>query len=115
MCTKTEGVLLMRFRNYPWCLSRLRDNVWLKRPDLWRSSDWFFYTITLQAHITVPVRKFLAKNSMTLLLHPFYSLDLAPCNFFFVSLDEKRLEKKMVFDIQEVKRKSNDALKGIRI
>ena len=63
-------------------LKRLRDAIRRKRPELWRSGDWFFHHDNAPAHSALRTREFLAKHSITVLPHPPYSPDLAPCDFF---------------------------------
>lgn len=94
-------------------LRRLRESVRLKRPDLWRSGDWFFHHDNAPAHTAISVREFLAKNRMTPLPHPPYSPDLAPCDFFLFSRMKRELKGKRFADIPEVKRESKAALQGI--
>ena len=59
-------------------LKRLRDAIRRKRPDLWRSCDWFFHHDNAPAHSALRTRNFLAKHSIIVLSHPPYSHDLAP-------------------------------------
>ena len=63
-------------------LKRLRDAIRWKMPELWRSGDWFFHHDNATAHLALRIREFLAKHSITVLPHPPYSPDLAPCDFF---------------------------------
>jgi len=67
-------------------LRRLRDAVRRKRPELWRSGEWFLHHDSAPAHTALSVRQFLTKNGMTTAshthTHPSYSPDLAPCDFF---------------------------------
>ena len=51
------------------------------------------------------VDQFLTKNSMTQLLHPPYSPDLAPCDFFLFPRMKKVLKGKRFADVDEVKKK----------
>ena len=63
-------------------LKQLRDSVRRKRPELWRSGEWLLHQDNVPAHTELSVRQFLTKNRMTRALHPPYSPDLAPCDFF---------------------------------
>ena len=47
--------------------------------------------------------------------HPPYSHDLILSDFFFVSLDEKSPQGKHFTDMEEVKQKLTEVLKGIKI
>ena len=52
---------------------------------------------------------------MSPMLHPPYSPHLAPSDFFFVSPYEKSAQREMFADVKEVKHKTAEALKGIKI
>jgi len=60
-------------------LKRLRDSVRKKRPEMWSSGDWFLHHDNAPAHTALSVQQFLARNNMTVIPHPPYSPDLAPC------------------------------------
>jgi hypothetical protein len=55
--------------------------------------------------------KFLTKNSMIRLLHPPYSPDLAPCDFFLFLRMKKVLKGKRFADVKEVKKKNDGGIK----
>jgi hypothetical protein len=60
------------------------------------------------------MREFLAHNSIITLLHPPYSPDLAPCNFFLF-LKMKLQLKGLCFDrVEEIQRKSQNVLGTLR-
>jgi hypothetical protein len=61
------------------------------------------------------VKQFLTKNGMTQLLHLPYSPDLAPCDFFLFPRMKKVLKGKHFADMEEVKTKTTEALKGITL
>lgn len=67
---------------YNGVLRRLRENVRRKRPELWRENSWFLHHDNAPAHASLQIREFCAKNAMSVLPHPPYSPDLAPCDFF---------------------------------
>ena len=53
---------------------------------------------------------------MTPISHPSYSLDVASSNFFFISLDEKKvLRGKHFANVEEVNQKMTEMLKVIKI
>jgi hypothetical protein len=52
---------------------------------------------------------------MTQLLHPPYSPDLAPCDFFLVPRMKKVLIGKRFADVEEAKKKTTEALKGVTL
>jgi len=63
------------------------------RPELWRSGGWFIHRDNAPAHTALGIRQFFTSQGMTLVPHPPYSPDLAPADFFFVSPNEKGLER----------------------
>ena len=63
-------------------LTRLRESVQRKRPRIW-SDKWILHHDNAPAHDALRVREFLSKNSITILDHPPYSPDSAPCDFWF--------------------------------
>ena len=68
------------------------------------------------AHPVLRVQQFLTQNGMTPVPQLPYSSNLALSNiFFFVSLDEKVLKERCFADVEEVKQKTAEALKSIKI
>jgi len=96
-------------------LKRLRDAVRRKRPELWQSGEWWLHHDNAPAHKALSVKQFLTKNGMTQLIHPPYSPDLAPCDFFLFPRMKKVLKGKRFADVEEVKTKTTEALKGITL
>ena len=94
---------------YLQVLKRLRDAVRRKCPEWWLHHD------NAPAHKALSMKQFLPKNSMTQLLHPPYSPDLAPCDFFLFPRMKKVLKGKSFADVEEVKKKTMEALKGITL
>jgi hypothetical protein len=82
-------------------LKRLRESLRHKRPESWRSGDWLLH------HGNAP-----ATSNMVLLPHPPYSLDVAPCNFFY-SHGRRKLKGKRFSDVDEMKENTLMALKSI--
>jgi histone-lysine N-methyltransferase SETMAR len=72
---------------YLQVLKSLRDAVRRKHPELWQSGEWWLFHNNAPAHKALSVKQFLTKKSMTLLLHPPNSPDLAPCDIFFIPLN----------------------------
>ena len=83
-------------------LKRLRDVIRWKRPELWRSGDWFFHHDNAPAHSALRTREFLAKHSITVLPHPPYSPDLAQCDFFLFPMLKKPLKGRRFETIPEI-------------
>jgi len=63
-------------------LKRLREGIWRKRPDKWKKNNWFLHQDNAPAHTSFAVRQFLTSKNITVIPHPPYSPDLAPCEFF---------------------------------
>jgi len=63
-------------------LRRLRENVRRKRPQKWQNQNFIIHHDNAPAHRSFNVSQFLAKNNMTMISHPPYSPNLAPCDFF---------------------------------
>ena len=95
-------------------LKRLRDAIRRKRPELWRSGDWFFHHDNAPAHSALRAREFLAKHSITVLPHPPCSRDLAPGDFFLFPMLKIPLKGKDLRPFQrlrQMRRRSSRALK----
>ena len=95
-------------------LKRLRDAIRQKRPELWRSGDWFFHHDNAPAHSALRTHEFLAKHSITVLLHPPYSPDLASCDFFLFPMVKRPLKRRRFETISEIKANVTKELKGIK-
>ena len=93
-------------------LKRLRDAIRRKRPELWRSGDWFFHHDNAPPHSALKT-EFWAKHFITILPHPTYSLDLAPCDFFLFPMLKRPLKGRFE-TIPEIKANVTKELKGIR-
>ena len=102
-------------------LKRLRDAVRRKRPELWQSGEWLLHQDNAPAHTALRVRQFLMKNGMTTALHPPYSPDLSPCDFYLFprmkrGLKEKRfqrgLKEKRFQYVEDVREKNDRGTEG---
>jgi histone-lysine N-methyltransferase SETMAR len=100
---------------YLQVLKRLHDVVRRKCPELWQSGEWWLHHDNAPAHKALSVQQFLIKNSMTQLLQLPYSPNLAPCDFFLFPRMKKVLKGKSFADVEEVKEKMTEALKGITL
>ena len=67
------------------------------------------------AHMMLGVQQFLTKNGVTPMPHPPYSHDLTLSYFFLFTLMKKVLKGKRFANVEEVKQKMAEALKGIKI
>jgi len=72
-------------------LTRLQESVWRKRPGLW-PDKWILHQDNAPAPEVLRVHEFLAKNSITKMDHPPYSLD-SPLQFLALSKTKKCPER----------------------
>jgi transposase len=56
------------------------------------------------AHDALKVNEFLAKNSITKMVHPPYSPDLAPCNFWLFPKLKTALKGQRFADLSDIQR-----------
>ena len=95
---------------YVEVLKRLRENVRRKRPDQLRNTTWLLYHDNGPAHAALLTRRFLNDNNMTVVLHPPYSPDLAPSDFFLFPKLKMKL-KGQRFQMEEIQAESQAVLK----
>ena len=74
---------------------------------------WFFHHDIAPDHSSLRTPEFLAKHSITVLSHPPYSPDLAPCDFFLFSMLKRPLKGRRFEAIPEIKANATKELKGI--
>ena len=67
--------------SYKKILGRLRVSARSKRPELWRRKNWLLVHDNAPEHRSVLVQEGLARQQVTVLPHPLYVPDLAPCHF----------------------------------
>jgi histone-lysine N-methyltransferase SETMAR len=84
-------------------LTRLRESVRRKRPEL-GPDKWSLHHDSALAHDALRVREFLAKKSITKMDHPFYSPDLAPCDFWLFSKLKIAMKGQRFADIPAIQR-----------
>jgi len=119
-CLEIEGIVQKEFvppgqaANGKLCcevLRRLRENIRRKRPDRWRNNSWALHHYNARARASLVVRQFLASTNTTVILHPPYSLDLTPCNFFFPNPEDEIEAQRATFDsIEEIQTESQDVM-----
>ena len=68
---------------YKEVLTNLRGRVRERRPEMWKNGSWVLHHDNAPTHIALSVKTFLTKHKITMLQHPPYSPDLAPCDFFY--------------------------------
>jgi len=89
---------------YVEVLKRLGDRLRRVRPELWEGRQWILHHDNAPAHSALIVPEFLARNSITMLEHPPYSLDLAPCDFFLFPKCKLVLWGRNLGDVTMIKR-----------
>ncbi|UYV73422.1 hypothetical protein LAZ67_10003126 [Cordylochernes scorpioides] len=77
-----EGVTINK-QAYKEILLRLPYAIKRKRNQLFKSKQWKLLRDNAPAHRAIIVQDYLAKHSVSVLPHPLYSPDIAPCDFFF--------------------------------
>jgi len=93
-------------------LTRLRESVRRKRPGLW-PDKWILHHDSARAHDALRVREFLAKNSITKMDHPPYSLDLALCDFWHFPKLKNALKGQRFSYLSYIQRNLKTLLRGI--
>jgi len=91
-------------------LRRLRENVRRKRPQKWQNQNLINHHGNAPAHKSFKVSQFLAKNNMTVIPHPPYSPDLAPCDFFLFPKLKLRTKGRRFDTTEEIQEESQQVL-----
>jgi len=99
---------------YVKVLKRLRENVRRKRPDQWRDNTWLLHHDTVPAHSALLTRWFLTNNNMTVVPHPPYSPDLAPCDFFVFPKMKMKLKGRRFQTLEEIQAESQVVLNTLQ-
>jgi hypothetical protein len=74
-----------------------------KRPELWKKKSWILHQDNAAAHSALAVKQFLADKCILVLQHPFYSPDLAPCDFYLFPKVKSALKVTNFQSVNEVK------------
>lgn len=93
-------------------IKRLRESIRKKRPNLWQNQDWFLHHDNAPAHTALSVQQYCAKNGVTVIPHPPYSPDLAPCDFFLFPKLKSTMKGERFDDIDTLKRNTETELKA---
>jgi len=91
-------------------LRRLRENVRRKRPQKWQNQNLIFHHANAPAHRSFKVSQFLAKKNMTVIPHPPYSPDLAPCDCFLFPKLNLRMKGRRFDTNEEIQEESQRVL-----
>lgn len=95
-------------------LRRLRENVRRRRPELWRRGNWMLHHDNAPCHTSLFTTNFLAKNKMTVVPHPPYSPDLAPCDFALFPKLKIKLKGRRFDTIEEIQEESLSVLNTLK-
>jgi transposase len=81
-----------------------------KRPGKWRTNNWVLHHDNAPAHTALAVQHFLASKNMTVISHPHYSPDLAPCDFFLFPKMKIKLKGRRFDTVEEIQAESQKVL-----
>jgi histone-lysine N-methyltransferase SETMAR len=98
---------------YKQVLETLRERVRRKRPQLWENG-FILHQDNAPSHSALSVKQFLAEKSITVLEHPPYSPDLAPCDFFLFPKVKSELKGTRFESVTEVKKKTTELLRQLK-
>ena len=102
-----RGIVYMEFLSqgqtvnqhvYKEILCRLLRSMHKKRHKLWQDNAWLLHQDNTPAHNVLSIHQFLAERNVTMLDHPPYSPDLAPCDFL-CSPSSRRSSRESVYRI----------------
>jgi hypothetical protein len=102
----------MKQHYYLEILTRLREAVRRRRPELWPDA-WILHHDNALAHDALAVREFWAKTSIMKLDHPSYSPDLAPCDFWLFPKLKTTLKGHRFSDIADIQGHATTILQSI--
>jgi hypothetical protein len=89
---------------------RLREGIRRKRPDKWKKNNWFLHRDNAPAHTSLAVRQFLTSKNITVIPHPHYSPDLAPCDFFLFPKMKLRLQWRRFDTTEEIHAETREVI-----
>ena len=91
-------------------LRRLREDMRRKRPGKWRTNNWVLHRDNAPAHTALAGQHFLASKDMTVVPHPPYSPDFAPCDFFLFPKMKIKLKGRRFDTVEEIQAESQKVL-----
>ena len=94
---------------YKEVLTNLCERV--RRHEMWKNDSWVLHQDNMPAHNALSVKTFLMKYKITVLEHPPYSPDLAPCDFFLFPKIKSALKGTRFFEsIDAVRAKATELM-----
>jgi len=97
---------------YKDLLEHLRNYVLRKEPGKW-ANVFILHHDNAPCHTSLLVRQFVSIKSITVYLHPPYSPDLAPCDFWFFPNVKITMKGKRFESIQDIEAATTAQLKTI--
>ncbi|KAG5322709.1 MOS1T transposase, partial [Pseudoatta argentina] len=94
-------------------LKRLMGRIHRIRPEYRDPEDWSLLHDNAPSHTSLIVRQCLARNRVSVLNHPPYSPDLAPCDFSLFPKLKLKLKGRFFDDIPTIQSASTQALEAI--
>ena len=94
-------------------LKRLMGRIHRIRPEYRDPEDWSLLHDNAPSHTSLIVCQFLARNRVSVLNHPPYSPDLAPCDFSLFPKLKLKLKGRFFDDIPTIQSASTQALQAI--
>ncbi|XP_067947061.1 papilin-like [Watersipora subatra] len=95
-------------------LRRLNESIRRKRPTLAKPGGWRLHQDNAPAHTSLTVNEFCAKHSISIVPHPPYSSDLAPCDFWLFPKLKFSLKSERFEDIKSIKRNTTLELRALK-
>jgi hypothetical protein len=95
-------------------LRRLRENVRRKRPELWRNHNWLPHHHNAHVHTYLQATEFVTNNNMTIVSHPPYSPDLAPCDLALFSKLKMKLKGRHFETMSGIQRESKAIIDSMK-
>ena len=94
-------------------LKRLMGRIHRIRPEYRDPENWSLLHDNAPSHTSLIVRQCLARNRVSVLNHPPYSPDLAPCDFSLFPKLKLKLKGRFFDDIPTIQSASTQALEAI--
>ena len=95
---------------YVEVLREFRKRFRRKRPELSKSGQWHLHQDNAPTHKSIMVTSYLTQMGIKTVLHPSYSPDLAPCDFWMFPRQKEKLRGRRFEDGEEMKEAVTEAL-----
>ena len=95
---------------YKEVLTNLHEQMRRRRPEMWKNGSWVLHQDNALAHNALSVKTLLTKHKITVLEHPLYSPDLAPCDFFLFPKIKSALKGTRFESVDAVKAKATELM-----